>query len=134
MGNLFGRCCPPEINPDPKKFEILRLYYYDTWVVAWVHYPNCTNLGGNKILVYSVCTIPTIENLEELDPHFEKFIPHKWSPAARFFPDSTGWAQAIRFIRVECKRRGAISLPPVVIKQKFYKHPDKELWSWASES
>lgn len=78
-------------NPNPSNFEILQKGFSKSgYLILKVHYPDCTNYEGIKILVYKNDKILTQETI---DPHFsenEKFE----SPIARFEPTEFGWELA----------------------------------------
>lgn len=87
-------------SPDPKVFKIIKKESIGKYLLLFVHYPNCKNFEGNKILVY--CNVSPLDLLEqgELDPHFsdkEKYI----APIARFVPTDSGWQMAQRFVQAE---------------------------------
>jgi hypothetical protein len=87
---------PP--NPNPKNFHIRRTSYIGVYLVIEIHYPDCTNYEGNKILVYedvSFCKL-FIWNRYQIDPHFCD-DPNYISPIARFVPTDEGWKMALRF-------------------------------------
>lgn len=82
-----SRCdCPPNVNPDPHRFVVKTCAAYRTCFVSTVHYPNCTNFEGNKVMV------------TEFDPRTQKVLdPHFRSGAgiiARFEPSAKGKALA----------------------------------------
>lgn len=87
-------------NPNPKNFTILQVEKIGRFLVLNVHYPDCNNFEGNKILVYEGFTEEIfMMNAERkgLDPHFfEVGI----SPIARFRPDEVGWNRAIKLCEV----------------------------------
>jgi hypothetical protein len=82
-------------NPDPHRFNIIRIEQHDSLLIALINYPNATNYEGNKILVF--------ENIMESQFRKEKFIdPHfcpcnHISPIARFEPTDRGWQMAQDF-------------------------------------
>jgi hypothetical protein len=76
----------------PKKFEILRVYRNGDFLIVWVHYPNCTNFNGRKILIYRGLTESELYQLKTLDPHFQE---EGVSPIARFKPTPEGMRLAI---------------------------------------
>ena len=83
----------PLPNPNPKNFEIKRLYEIGPFVVVWVRYPDCTNYEGNKIMIYEAKE-GDIRSLKTLDPHF---CENHLSPIARFEPTERGWHWALSF-------------------------------------
>jgi hypothetical protein len=69
---------------NPEKFTILQLYQIADHVVALVHYPECTNFEGKKILLFENTTTIEISDRKILDPHFSinrslfaRFVPTK---------------------------------------------------------
>lgn len=91
---------PNPFNPDPRKYLVERVEHKDTgqYLVLQVHYPNCKNYEGRKILVYNSLTLEELFNLDILDPHFSSEKP-KWSPIARFVPTEAGWNMAVQFAK-----------------------------------
>lgn len=79
-------------NPDPKNFKVLKVCQINKHLVVKVNYPNCTNFGGDKILVFLNRTDKSIIMAKELDPHF---ADDENSPFARFKPTNKGWLAAI---------------------------------------
>jgi len=81
-----------DLNPDPKRFKIIRQEHFYPYTLLWVNYPNCTNFEGNKILVFR--GDPSyITDVVFLDPHFaegKRLI-------ARFVPTDEGWDMARKF-------------------------------------
>jgi len=78
-------------DPDPKKFEILRIFAFNRgMLIVVVHYPGCTTFEGNKILVTKDIREQDIHDLKALDPHFKKdgFI------VARFPYSQKGYSMA----------------------------------------
>lgn len=76
--------------PDPKNWQILKMYNAENAHVLKIKYPNCTNFEGVKVLVYK----GKFKKLKERDPHFSE---EKESPLARFRPDNIGWNLACDF-------------------------------------
>jgi hypothetical protein len=89
---------PVRGNPNPENFEILRIESIGNYLVVKVHYPDCTNYEGNKIMVYKDVTIKELAEATVLDPHFYKSKGIK-SPVARFEPTEEGWNMATFFCR-----------------------------------
>lgn len=58
---------PPKGEPDPKLFNVLALKEFSNCHILVVHYPNCTNYEGRKVLLIAG---PYDPNLTFLDPHF----------------------------------------------------------------
>jgi hypothetical protein len=85
---------PPTIpNPDPKCFQVKRHVTVGDGLVVEVHYPNCTNYEGRKVLLYVGVTIVELLRQGSIDPHFCDNTAY-YSPIARFEPTETGWALA----------------------------------------
>lgn len=83
-------------NPDPSKYEILRHKQDGDILVIEIHYPDCTNYEGKKILVYEGITLSELKLQKMIDPHFsesKEFV----SPIARFEPTDRGWDMANLF-------------------------------------
>lgn len=79
------------IEPDPKKFNVLKAVEHRDFVIMEIRYPNCVNYEGHKILVFKGHSVDELSKLEEIDPHFlEKGI----CPIARFEPTEIGWKMA----------------------------------------
>ena len=100
MFKLFSSGDSPNPMPDPRRFEILRGYNVvnkDTsWAILEVHYPDCTNYEGRKILVYKGTTTYRICGSGILDPHFNEA---GLAPFARFEPTEEGWEGALTLVR-----------------------------------
>jgi hypothetical protein len=75
-------------NPDPKNFSVLNAEALGDFVIAKVHYPNCTNYEGTKVLVFHNYTLAEVTNAPMLDPHF--CDSDHISPIARFEPSALG--------------------------------------------
>ena len=83
-------------NPNPSRFMVKRaIGYGDHWVRLWLNYPDCTNYGGDKILVYEGHHLEELR-VGPLDPHF---IDEGLSPIARFEPTERGWDMSWYFCR-----------------------------------
>ena len=77
-------------------FNILKIEQIGDYVIAKIHYPDCTNFYGNKICVFKDATIDQIQCLSTLDPHFSG---NGFSPIARFKPTEEGYAMAVCFCK-----------------------------------
>jgi hypothetical protein len=103
--NLFGSSCAscrtsvqePRPNPNPRNFKITDITSVGKYVIAKVHYPDCTNFEGNKILVFYNTTVGEVMRQGVLDPHFceERHL----SPIARFVPTPEGLVMAMKFCK-----------------------------------
>jgi hypothetical protein len=83
-------------NPNPRRFAIKAATQIGRYVVAKIHYPDCTNYGGDKVCVFRDATAGQIESLSVIDPHFfEGDRPDV--PVARFKPDDDGLRMAVTF-------------------------------------
>lgn len=79
-------------NPDPRNFEVKSISRVNGYIILKVHYPNCKNYEGMKILVFKGMTELELMNLKSIDPHFcDGKHP---SPIARFVPTGAGWDMA----------------------------------------
>jgi hypothetical protein len=76
-------------NPDPENFRIVRYTEKNNHTLVEVHYPNCTNFNGTKILLIAA-SYEQIKKLKELDPHFIE-EGSKVNIIARFRPTTQGW-------------------------------------------
>jgi hypothetical protein len=85
-------------NPNPNKFEILKHQTVGRFTIVRIHYPDCHNFEGQKILVFEDISISTIKKLKSIDPHFCNNKAHP-SPIARFVPTDHGWRYAISFCK-----------------------------------
>lgn len=74
------------LNPNPNEFNVIREVKINGFFISEVHYPNCTNFEGHKILV----TKESVSNTKYLDPHFTK----ESDLIARFIPNDYGWEAA----------------------------------------
>jgi hypothetical protein len=82
MGLYFGRNCltsPTNSAPDPSNYTIREIKYYKHCTFIRVHYPNCSNFEGEKIVVVEGYFKP----IGDFDPHFSKDN----DIIARFRPD-----------------------------------------------
>jgi len=86
-------------NPNPRNFRIIKYgFYNDKYLVAMIHYPDCTNYEGNKIMVFEGIDPIQLEKLTFIDPHF--CDGNHLSPIARFEPTDRGWVLACKLVRV----------------------------------
>jgi hypothetical protein len=83
-------------NPDPFKFSVVKRYQEGVFSALQVHYPDCKNFEGNKILVFN-----DSEELDKkltsknLDPHFFEGS----ALLARFAPTKEGWKRAVQLVK-----------------------------------
>ncbi len=85
-------------NPDPRQYEILRVYSEGSNVLAEIKYANCANYEGRKILLYVNCTERALRDAEVLDPHFCESVMCI-SPFIRIEPTEIGWQMGKILIR-----------------------------------
>ena len=88
----------PLPNPNPKNFSIRRSEQIGPFLIVLVHYPECKNYEGLKILLYEGCTVEHLIKQGSIDPHFsgnEDFL----SPIARFEPTARGTRLAHILVR-----------------------------------
>lgn len=91
--STYDKAPPAMPNPDPKNFQVKRYAAVGDGLVVEVHYPDCTNYEGRKVLVYAGVKIGDLLRQGSIDPHFcEDSAYH--SPIARFEPTEDGWAMA----------------------------------------
>lgn len=79
-------------DPNPARFEIIRLEVYGPFVAAEIVWPDARNYEGRKIAVYR-CTAANLINAQTLDPHFQE-ARGPLVPIARFEPTELGWRLA----------------------------------------
>lgn len=94
--NLTREVTTAKGNPNPYRFKIKKLLSVRRFTIASVHYPDCRNYEGNKVLVFENVPSDKIKNLNYLDPHFSESKAHP-SPIARFAPTQQGWEYAVSF-------------------------------------
>lgn len=88
-------------NPNPRNFSIRRVEMIGKYLIAKIHYPDCTNFEGMKILVYENLSIEQLSSLTFIDPHFcDGDHP---SPIARFTPTEDGWYHAVKLTKALCE-------------------------------
>jgi hypothetical protein len=99
-------------NPDPSNYEWVQEKSFSgpggDYLVVELHYPDCTNFEGNKILVYKgFVNFRHIEkaNKKLIDPHFCDSADHV-NPIARFIPDKMGWLYATSFAETFAHMKG----------------------------
>ena len=85
-------------NPNPRKFRIVRVQAVNGFTLAEVHYPDCSNYEGRKILVFAGVSPAKVRALTSIDPHFCDDAAHA-SPVARFEPTLRGWEFALAFAK-----------------------------------
>lgn len=88
----------PLPNPDPNNFKIIQSVETNGNLALYIHYPDCTNYEGRKILVFRGASLKDIMAQRCLDPHFSANEDLR-SPFARFEPTNHGWEAALRLLR-----------------------------------
>lgn len=88
----------PLPNPNPKNFVILRSQRIGAYLIMEIHYPDCTNYEGHKVLLFKGTTREKLLNQGSIDPHFSN-NKRMISPIARFEPTPTGWSMARKVAR-----------------------------------
>jgi len=84
--------------PDARNYEVLDYVEEGDYLVVKIHYPECTNYEGRKILVYRGVTLDRLVNDQRaIDPHFSGNKNYH-SPIARFVPTIEGWNMAVEFV------------------------------------
>jgi len=78
-------------NPNPKNFNILEVREIDSYLIAKINFPDCTNYEGNKIIVFQNMSSKHLYTLKDVDPHFTE----NNSIIARFRPDELGMKMAV---------------------------------------
>lgn len=89
---------PPDPQPDPFRYEVLREEAVGGMLVAELRYPDCPTYEGRKVLVFegyaSVSQVAS-RNGGAVDPHFQG-NPRYASPVARLEPTDRGWREALK--------------------------------------
>ena len=93
----YGSVTEPK-NPDPSKFNILRIEKIGRSCLVEIQYEGCTNYEGRKILAFYKCSRVTIKALVKIDPHF--CDDEHLSPVARFEPTEAGWEMGKVFLKL----------------------------------
>jgi len=107
---LFGSSCsceprislPPRTlpNPDPKNWVFLDHRQMGNYLALKLHYPDCTNFEGDKILVFEA-QLKDVITRQAIDPHF--CDNGHLSPIARFEPTQEGWDDAVSYCQFKHK-------------------------------
>jgi hypothetical protein len=85
-------------NPNPHRFQIRWIKEYSNCTAALVHYPDCDNFEGEKLLVFSGMCAAKIRAMRVLDPHFREDM----NLIARLRPDELGM-RVLKKIAIEKK-------------------------------
>lgn len=80
-------------NPNPSKYTILSHKEKNGHLILMLHYPDCINYEGKKILVFENCKLVDLKRQGLIDPHFSTAKGY-YSPIARFEPTARGWTMA----------------------------------------
>lgn len=83
-------------NPDPLNYQISEYHTIGKYLIIKIHYLDCKNYEGNKIMVYENCTLKQLLKQKYIDPHFCDNKKYH-SPIARFVPTKIGWKMALNF-------------------------------------
>lgn len=97
---LFKKSCytsPSVEPPSASKFTVIRCELVGWFFVAEIHYANCTNFEGKKVLILR----SDPRKMTILDPHFES----GGAVAARFEPTAYGWNLAIQTANLMAGRK-----------------------------
>ncbi len=86
-------------NPNPMNFKVMKMKWVGKFAILMIHYPDCLNYEGKKILVYKNLTMKQLAVQTAIDPHFCNNKKVK-SPIARFVPTNAGWKMAIKLCEV----------------------------------
>ena len=89
---------PPPPNPNPTRFEIIKIESINKFVIVQINYPDCTSFEGKKILVYDHIEVNKILTAKFLDPHFSNDL-EQISPIARFEPIERGWNMGVAMMK-----------------------------------
>lgn len=85
--NSYVANCPTRsLNPNPENFNIVGVWPAGNFFVSLVHYPNCVNYEGRKVLV----TRHNPSDYTKLDPHFNEDWETNAGLIARFEPTPEG--------------------------------------------
>lgn len=87
----------PLSNPNPNRWQINRHVICGDYIVVDIHYPDCINFEGKKILVFK-CGWSQLAKQKLIDPHFSD-KNDKLYPIARFQPTREGWDDAINYAK-----------------------------------
>lgn len=87
-GNCYKKDDPVlSTNPNPDEFKVTLCKQIGSLYLSVVHYPNCTNYEGKKILL----TRFDPRTFKRLDPHFSRMYINNAGLIARFVPTEYGW-------------------------------------------
>jgi len=75
---------------------LLQVDNYGPYVVVDLHYPDCTNYEGRKVMVFRA-SFQQLREQGAIDPHFG--VGDKIFPIARFEPTEDGWWDACHYAR-----------------------------------
>ncbi len=103
---MFKKSCmlysdKPEVKapaPNPLNFKVKNTIQVNCHLVAWIHYPDCNNFEGDKVLLYLNLSEKELYAQKSLDPHFNK-DRKVVSPFARFEPTFQGMEAGVILAR-----------------------------------
>ena len=99
MGLFNRNMTMPVGMPNPKNYSIVKSLQVGNNLVLLLHYPDCNNYEGRKILVYRDVHLTDLIRQKEVDPHFSEEKGYS-SPFARFEPTDAGWSFAVRLAEI----------------------------------
>lgn len=78
-------CADTSSTFSTKNFRIKSIEKIDIYLLVKIHYNECKNFEGNKILLFKNLSIEELLSMNDIDPHFSNKNGNK-SPIARFEP------------------------------------------------
>jgi hypothetical protein len=94
-------------NPDPRRYGVLSHTTVNGYLILELHYPNCTNYEGRKVLLFDRgVTMVRLKRQNAIDPHFSNSAEYN-HPIARFEPTARGHAMAVRLAQTLDSEFGA---------------------------
>lgn len=86
-------------NPNPENYNVISFMQFDKAFILKIHYENCTNYEGLKIILYKGKFNPLMLQAP-LDPHFCELQGKYPKPFARFEPTDIGMDMAIQLAKL----------------------------------
>lgn len=83
-------------DPIATRFRIVNMYSVNGHTLAHINYPNCTNFEGNKYILFKDTSIKEIEQMGEIDPHFQQGS----NIIARLEPTPMGWNLGVAMMNI----------------------------------